>query len=230
MARLLVVRHAQSVWNAAERWQGWSDAPLSELGEQQAREAGQVLATIGFAPGAVACSDLARARRTAELLAAAIGFTGSLVELPDLREQDLGEWIGLTSAEIEAHWPHALERRRAGAFEVPGGEEGAHFVERCMAALGRLARRVDGDALVVVHGGVIMAMEAALGAWEPGHRQPNVSGWWVESRGTSPDLELVPVEPVDLLTAVADPDGGGHDAAPTSSAPCPGALTALQSL
>ena len=69
VGRLLLVRHAQSVWNAAGRWQGWSDAPLSELGMDQARLAGQALSADGVMAGIVAASDLARAAVTAELIA-----------------------------------------------------------------------------------------------------------------------------------------------------------------
>ena len=90
MGRLLVVRHAQSVWNAAGRWQGWSDAPLSELGVEQARQAGSALAAAGTAPGAMASSDLARARRTAELIGAELGYRQTLIVDPDFRERIWG--------------------------------------------------------------------------------------------------------------------------------------------
>ncbi len=36
---LLLIRHAQSVWNEAGRWQGWADPPLSALGEEQTQQA-----------------------------------------------------------------------------------------------------------------------------------------------------------------------------------------------
>jgi len=45
-ARVLLVRHGQSTWNAEERWQGQADPPLSHLGEQQAREAVEAVAAL----------------------------------------------------------------------------------------------------------------------------------------------------------------------------------------
>ena len=200
MGRLLVVRHAQSVWNAAGRWQGWSDAPLSELGVEQARQAGSALAAAGTAPGAMASSDLARARRTAELIGAELGYRQTLIVDPDLREQDLGEWNGLTTDEIASVWPSELDARRAGHLgEVPGGEAAAVFAARCLGALARLAASGADETVVVAHGGVIIALEHALGTWRDGNRHPHLAGWWVESQGEPRDLELVAVGKVDLL-------------------------------
>ncbi len=200
MGRLLVVRHAQTDWNAAGRWQGWSDVPLSELGVEQARRAGTALAGARIGPSAMASSDLVRARRTAELMAAEIGYDGPLIIDPDLREQDLGEWNGLTSAEIAVVWPSELDARRAGRLEeVPGGEEGAVFAARCLGALARLAGGDEDETVVVAHGGVLIALERALGVWRDGNRHDHLAGWWVESRGTPPDLELVALSKADLL-------------------------------
>ena len=205
MARLLVVRHAQTFWNAAGRWQGWSDVPLSDVGLEQAMQAGRALAATGTSPGAIACSDLIRARGTAELIAAELGYDRPLIIDPDLREQDLGEWNGLTNAEIAAIWPSQLDARRAGVLDdVPGGEAGTVFAARCLGALGRLAAGDVDVTLVVAHGGVVIALERALGVWREGSRHDHVAGWWVESRGRPPDLELVALCKVDLLAPEAE--------------------------
>ena len=148
----------------------------------------------------MASSDLVRARRTAELMAGELGYDRPLIVDPDLREQDLGRWNGLTNAEIAAIWPSELEARRAGVLDdVPGGEEGAVFVARCLGALGRLAGDDADETVVVAHGGVVIALERALGVCREGARHDHVAGWWVESRGTPPDLELVALCKADLL-------------------------------
>jgi glucosyl-3-phosphoglycerate phosphatase len=205
VGRLLVVRHAQSVWNAAGRWQGWSDAPLSELGVDQARLAGQALAEAGVVPELVAASDLARARVTAELIAFELEYEKPLVVEPDLREQDLGEWNGLTNEEISTRWPEQFLARRAGQLgTVPGGEPGDDFFRRSVGALRRLAGGGAEVAVVVAHGGVVIALEKALGVSAKGSRHPNLSGWWLEVRGSHEDLDLVPLERVDLLALGAE--------------------------
>ena len=198
--RLLVVRHAQSVWNAANRWQGWSDAPLSELGVDQAHHAGRVLAGAGVHPDLVACSDLSRARRTAEILASELGYVGALTVDADLREQDLGDWNGLTRDEIISRWPADFEARRQGRLDtVPGGEPGARFQARAVGAIRRVAAMGAAETVVVAHGGVVIALEKEMGTWSPGSHHGNLSGWWLEVGGPAGAPELVPEARVDLL-------------------------------
>jgi glucosyl-3-phosphoglycerate phosphatase len=204
VGRLLVIRHAQSTWNAAGRWQGWSDPPLSEIGAEQARLAGQALAAAGVLPSLMASSDLARARRTAELIALETGFEQPLVIDQDLREQDVGVWNGLTSEQIAARWPREYDARRAGELgAVPGGEAGSDFIGRSVQAIYRLACRQAEEAVVVAHAGVVVALELALGVWES-RRHSNLSGWWLEGQADPPDLELVPLSRVDLLALGAE--------------------------
>jgi len=167
-ARVLLVRHGQSTWNADERWQGQADPPLSDLGERQARAA--VSAVAKLAPTRVVTSDLGRARRTAELLAPA----GVPVEADPLwRERDAGEWTGLTRNEIEEQFPGWLGARRS----PPGFEGDDALLARTLPALLALVDADGGDVvLVVTHGGVIGTLERHLDA--PGVRVPNLGGRW----------------------------------------------------
>jgi glucosyl-3-phosphoglycerate phosphatase len=166
---------------------------------QQAWLAGQALAVSGVAPSLMASSDLARARNTAELIARQVGYQQPIAVDADLREQNLGAWNGLTSEQISANWPEEFQARREGRLDtVPGGEPGADFISRSMAAIYGLACRQADEAIVVAHAGVVVALELALGVWEA-RRHTNLSGWWLESRGEPPDLELVPLARADLL-------------------------------
>jgi 2,3-bisphosphoglycerate-dependent phosphoglycerate mutase len=65
MYKLVLVRHGQSVWNKENRFTGWKDVDLSELGEAEAVAAGQRLKKEGFEFDAVYTSVLTRAIRTA---------------------------------------------------------------------------------------------------------------------------------------------------------------------
>ena len=161
MARILLVRHAESAWNAAGRWQGWADPSLSVEGRRQAARAAQRLAT---SPDIVVSSDLTRARQTAETLAGAADVRPPRIDR-DLREYDVGEWTGLTRAEIERRWPGAIERWEAGHLhEATGGEAAEAFVERVERALRRVGELApDGTALVVSHGGVVLRVVQLLG-------------------------------------------------------------------
>ncbi|MDQ3896499.1 MAG: histidine phosphatase family protein [Actinomycetota bacterium] len=193
---VLLLRHGQSAWNAENRWQGQADPPLSELGEEQARDAAERLRGEQFA--ALASSDLQRARRTADILAEVLGL--HVVLDPALREIDVGDWTGLTRAEIEAQWPGELAAWSEGRRESPlGGETRTHLVQRARSALIRLAAGAEpGDRLLVVtHGALIRNLDRALGL--PPDSLGNLSGRWYEADGNG---SLVPGETVSL----ADPE------------------------
>jgi probable phosphoglycerate mutase len=175
MPHLLCVRHGESTWNADKRWQGWADAPLSDLGERQAREAARRLTGIAF--DAVFASDLQRARRTAELLAP----QRDIVVEPLVRERDVGDWSGLTTPEIESRWPGQIDAWRTGRIpSPPGGEDNSEFTARVVRGIEHIAVQVGGDgvALVVVHGGVVRALERA--ADEDALTLPNLGGRWFD--------------------------------------------------
>jgi glucosyl-3-phosphoglycerate phosphatase len=177
---LLLLRHGQSTWNAEGRWQGQADPPLSPLGEEQARDAADRLAEAVFA--ALVSSDLARARRTAEILGEAIGMSPRLE--PELREIDVGDWTGLTRAEIEARWPGELAAWSEGRSESPlGGETRGHLAERAQSALRRLATDAPPGArvLVVTHGALIRHLDRALGLAPEGVE--NLAGRWYRADG-----------------------------------------------
>lgn len=181
MTRLLLTRHAQSEWNAAGRWQGQADPPLSDLGRDQAFRAA---ASVGAVDGIVA-SVLERARHTADIIAEAVGV-GPVVSTSLLIERDAGEWSGLTRPEIDERWPGYL----AGDRRPPGYEPDDQFLARVLAGLHALAEHFGAgtDVLVVAHAGVIYAVEAHQG--EPFERIPNLSGRWVSTDGAA--LELGP--------------------------------------
>jgi probable phosphoglycerate mutase len=169
MARILLVRHGQSEWNADGRWQGQADPPLSELGEQQAVAASRVIGTVD----AIYASDLVRARRTAELVAAQLGE--DVVVDERLRERHAGDWQGRTRAEIEEGWPGYLETGR----RPTGYEPDDSVLERIIAALAEIAATHDGDVLVVTHGGVVRVVERHLDSDAEG-LIPNLGGRWLE--------------------------------------------------
>ena len=105
-------------------------------------------------------SDLSRAFQTAGAIGAAIGQEP--LPRPALREIFLGDWEGLTTAEIAERYPRewAAWVREPDWDLVPGGEGAAIFDARVARAIDEIVEIVEqhrhgGDVLVVTHGGVI---------------------------------------------------------------------------
>jgi broad specificity phosphatase PhoE len=102
------------------------------------------------------CSDLARTRQTAEMIASAVGMDP--VPEPGLREIALGEWEGKTREELMEGYPELWERwaREPNWDLVPGGEGAGPFAARVTETLGRIREQhPHGDVLCVTHGGVV---------------------------------------------------------------------------
>ena len=145
MTTLLLVRHGETDWNAAGRLQGHTDRPLNEYGRRQARELAERL--VGERIAAVYTSDLARARETAEIIAAPLGL--EVVLEPGLREKNWGNWEGLTADE-------------RASIEYAGESTEAHR-ERVLDALNRIVEAHPGERVVVVtHGGSLRRIQAAV--------------------------------------------------------------------
>jgi broad specificity phosphatase PhoE len=153
-SRILLIRHGESTWNAAGRWQGWGNPPLSAHGRAQARALAERLTGSGVVR--LLSSDLARAAETAAILGGALGLETE--PDPRLRERDLGRWSGLTEAEIVAAFPDELARFRARdpAVRPGGGESRAAFLARVLPGLEALAEAAAaGPLAVVTHLGVM---------------------------------------------------------------------------
>ena len=152
---LLVVRHGQSEWNAIGRWQGHADPSLSELGRRQAFVAAL---SIGALDGIVS-SDLLRAAETAAIISEQLGV-GPVVVDDRLRERNVGEWTGLTRAEIDKRWPGWIEAAR----QPEGFEDLDEVLARVLDALQAIHEASPGGSLLVVtHGGVIRCLARSYG-------------------------------------------------------------------
>ena len=142
-AAVVVLRHGRTVWSGQGRFAGHADVPLDATGRAQARAAAARL--VPLRPSALVSSDLARARHTAEAVAAATGLAVTVDAR--LRGEHLGGWEGLTRAEAEARYPDEFARWRGGHVGRSAQREGlAAVAARATAALrDALARAVGSD-------------------------------------------------------------------------------------
>jgi broad specificity phosphatase PhoE len=172
---VLIIRHGQTDWNLQHRWQGWMNSTLTELGARQARERADELAASGFTPPVIHCSDLGRARQTADIVADVWGAT--VQPHSGLRERGGGDWEGHTSEEIEVKWPGMLPAWRRGELPgPPGGEDDETVYARLDDAIAEVVA-AGTPALVVTHGGVLRLMASRAGVPEAA-LLPNLGGYW----------------------------------------------------
>jgi 2,3-bisphosphoglycerate-dependent phosphoglycerate mutase len=64
MTKLVLLRHGQSIWNLSNRFTGWTDVDLTDLGREEAREAGRLLKEGGYVFDVAYTSVLTRAIKT----------------------------------------------------------------------------------------------------------------------------------------------------------------------
>src|SRR5207253_2839316 len=142
-----LVRHGESEANAARRFAGQSDSPLTQRGRKQAEAVADELAKVRF--DKVVSSDLSRTRDTADVIASRQAVPVEVVR--DLREIDVGERTGTAFDEARGlpNW------RDDGFVAWPGGETLEQVVARSLGAIDRLARENPGKTICVVgHGGI----------------------------------------------------------------------------
>jgi len=180
---IYLVRHGETTWNRVGRQQGHNDSPLTELGIEQARAAGRVLqrAIPDIHNVCIETSPLGRARQTALIISEVLGLDpNEILVAPLLIEHHLGNWQGLTHAEIDARYPGALQAREEHKWDylVPGGESYALVAERAKQWLA--SKRHAPVTIAVTHAIISRTLQGAYGGFTPSetvarsHRQDRI--------------------------------------------------------
>jgi broad specificity phosphatase PhoE len=151
-----LVRHGETVWSLSGQHTGRTDLPLTERGEQLARQLGTRLKSLNFVK--VLTSPLQRAARTCELA----GFKTTAEIEPNLVEWDYGQYEGVRSAEIHAARPDWLLFRDG----CPGGESPAEVAGRADAVIRRVGA-IDGNALLLSSVHILRVLAARWLGLEP---------------------------------------------------------------
>ncbi len=170
--RLLWVRHGESEGNRDRRFTHSTAVPLTEAGREQARAAASAIRRR-FAPALIIASPFARARQTAEIIAATLSLPLDLDE--DIREQSMGRLAGLPYESAVA--VPDFDAARRWAWRPPGGESLIDIQARVRRALDRFAQvHPSRDVVVVAHAGVMHAVWATVtGSWDDAPHTPNAS-------------------------------------------------------
>jgi broad specificity phosphatase PhoE len=174
-AKLILVRHGETLGESSVRYHGRGDISLSALGPAQMRAASRFLAHEEFV--CVFSSPLRRAVESANLIT---GPSASIIKLNEFAEIDFGLFEGLTAEEIRLRYPDHFvswrERRFERDYAYPMGESRAAFVARVARGVDRMlaawratsrSSALSGSALLAAHRGVIRAVAQRLAGVEP---------------------------------------------------------------
>gem|GEM_PF-764820 len=176
MNYLVLMRHGQSQWNLENRFTGFHDIDLSDLGREEARAAGQRLKDAGIKFDQVFTSTLQRAYHTAEIALNECGqgdLFKTAIRHDDLRERDYGDLTGLNKDETRQKYGEEQVHiwRRSYDVQPPGGESLQDVVEKRVrpyygADIKPLLDQGK-NILVAAHGNSLRALLIIIGAETP---------------------------------------------------------------
>jgi 2,3-bisphosphoglycerate-dependent phosphoglycerate mutase len=120
---LALVRHGQSQWNLENRFTGWVDVPLTDLGRSEARRAGELLKDAGIRFDLAFTSVLSRAQQTLDIILDVLGQTGLPTERDQaLNERHYGALQGLNKAETAEKYGKEQVHIWRRSYDVPPPE------------------------------------------------------------------------------------------------------------
>ncbi|GAC1334418.1 MAG: alpha-ribazole phosphatase [Chloroflexota bacterium] len=160
MTAVYLLRHPETTWNAAQRYQGRLESPLSAQGRRQVRLLAGALTGQRF--DVIYTSPLLRARSLSQELARTTGSPLCIDQR--LTEMAQGVWEGLYVDEIQLRYARLHERwyRAPDRVRFPGGENLQEVRLRALSLLSHVyATYPDGHVAVVTHSVVIQTIVAA---------------------------------------------------------------------
>ncbi|MGO3706373.1 MAG: 2,3-bisphosphoglycerate-dependent phosphoglycerate mutase [Mesonia hippocampi] len=162
MTKLFLVRHGQSQWNLENRFTGWKDVDITELGKQEAKQTGEMLKEekidIAFT------SKLIRAQHTLKIILSETGKTDIPININEaLNERSYGTLEGLsktkTAKKYGADQVHIW--RRSFNIAPPGGESLKNTYDRVIPYFENFVKpqlQQHKNVLIVAHGNSLRAL------------------------------------------------------------------------
>ena len=157
MAKLYLIRHGETDYNNALRFQGQTDIPLNQKGIEQAEKVAGFLKDVPLQ--AIYTSSLKRARTTAEIIGRAKGLEPQATDA--LREMSFGIWENMNSKDIQKKYAKEWKDFFASPanIKIPQGESMSDVQKRAYPEVQRILDEYpEGDVAFVAHGGIIRVL------------------------------------------------------------------------
>ena len=159
--RLYLIRHGETLWNRAGKYQGWTNISLSEEGVEQAKLLGKRFQYLPL--DRIYVSPLDRALATAQEIANVKGIPITINEY--FKEINFGEWEGYTIPELTEKFGKPYIDFFKNPFEHPMPGEGSfqNVGKRAMAGYEEIMKNHKGEKIAIVsHGGLLRVLLVEL--------------------------------------------------------------------
>ena len=167
-SNLVLVRHGQSEWNKKNLFTGWKDPELTELGIEEAIQAGNQLKQSNIKFDVMFTSDLFRAQETGRLILEQMNQAViATIKDQSLNERNYGELAGLNKDDARKKWGEEQVHIWRRSFDVPppGGESLKNTAERVLPYFESkiLPEVIKGkNILIAAHGNSLRALVMKL--------------------------------------------------------------------
>ncbi len=161
MAKLYLIRHGETDYNNAMRFQGQTDIPLNQTGIRQAEKLAEFFRAIPL--DAIYTSSLQRAAKTAEIIAGAKGM--EVIRTDALKEMCFGVWENMNSVDIQKKFAKEWKEFFAhpASTRLPEGESMADVQKRAYPEVKQILDAYpEGNVAFVAHGGVIRVLTCTM--------------------------------------------------------------------
>ena len=179
MNKLILLRHGQSQWNLENKFTGWKNVPLTEIGEIEAKKAGELINKNKIDIDYVFSSILERANKTAEIALKEANLKKLwnkdkllMTRNENLNERNYGDLVGLNKKETAEKFGKEQVHiwRRSFDTPPPNGESLKNVLERVSPYFNENIKpllKQNKNILIVAHGNSLRAMMIELGMYKP---------------------------------------------------------------
>jgi len=120
MASLILVRHGQSTWNLQNRFTGWVDVDLSELGIKEAEKSGELIKSLDLDVSLYFTSCLKRAIKTLEIILNVLKIDNpNIIKAWELNERHYGDLTGLNKQEARKQLGEEQVKKFRRSWNIP---------------------------------------------------------------------------------------------------------------
>ena len=160
MAKLILARHGETMWNVEKVFRGRADVNLNEVGIKQAELLGKHL--CNWELEAIYSSPVKRALDTANIVARRVEVAVYIAE--GLTDFDFGEWQSLSEQGVKRLYPAIFNEWQTSPHKVrmPGGENLDDVTKRTAEVVDEVLSRHHGNVLLVSHRVVFKVLICSL--------------------------------------------------------------------